>query len=172
MRIIISDASALIDLSKVRLLEALVGLPYEFVIPDAIFEEELLRIHPYTLDDLLTLGFQVGTLTGAQVGRAITVNQEQAALSTRDCFAFVLACDTEGCILLTGDGKLRSCAEAEAIETHGVLWACDEMERHGTTGPQALLMALRAFDRDPLVRLPRDDLQARIRRLTRRVRSG
>ena len=172
MRIIISDASVLIDLSKVRLLEALVGLPYEFVIPDVIFETELLRIEPYTRDDLGALGFQVGTLTGHQVDRAIAVSREHTALSTRDCFAFVLACDTEGCILLTGDGKLRTRAEAEAIETHGVLWACDEMETHGTTGPQTLLMALRALDRDPFVRLPQDELQARLTRLARRVRAG
>jgi predicted nucleic acid-binding protein len=172
MRIIISDASALIDLAKVRLLEALIALPYDFVIPDVIFETELLRIDPYTREDLGTLGFRIGTLSGDQLTRAIAVNQEQAALSTRDCFAFVLAYDTEGCILLTGDGKLRACAEAEAIETHGVLWACDEMERHGTTGPQALLMALRALDRDPLVRLPRGELRSRLRRLERQLGAG
>ena len=108
MRIIISDASALIDLSKMRLLEALVVLPYEFVIPDVIFEKELLRIEPYTRDNLRVLGFQVGSLDGAQVSRAIAFNHEHTALSVEDCFAFVLAEDTEGCILLTGDGRLRA----------------------------------------------------------------
>lgn len=169
MRIIISDASALIDLSKVRLLEALVALPYEFVIPDVIYEKELLRIEPYTRDNLRVLGFQIGSLDGAQVSRAIAFNHAHAALSVEDCFAFVLAEDTEGCILLTGDGRLRARAEERAIETHGVLWACDEMDGRGTLAPRALYVALQALAQDPLVRLPRAELQARLRNLTRRI---
>lgn len=170
MRIIISDASALIDLSKVRLLETLVSLPYEFVIPDVIFENELLRIHPYTLDDLHALGFQLGTLTGEQVGRAIALSQMHAALSTRDCFALVLAEDTKNSILLTGDRKLRACAEERTIETHGVIWACDKMEIHGALGAQALYMALRTLERDPFVHLPQGELRSRIRRLSQALK--
>lgn len=175
MRIIISDASALIDLSKVQLLEALAALPYEFVIPDVIFESELLRIAPYTLDDLRALGFQVGTLSGPQLDRAIEANRAHHALSVRDCFALVLAEDTDGCILLTGDGKLRACAEERMIETHGVIWACDQMEEHVTIGAQVLYIALCTLERDPLVRLPSTELRSRMRRLERQLhgwRSG
>ena len=172
MRIIISDASALIDLSKVRLLKALVGLPYEFMIPDAIFQDEFLRIAPYTLGDLQALGFQVGALDGPQVGRALDVNRLHGALSVPDCFALVLAEDTDGCILLTGDGKLRARAEERTIETHGVIWACDQMEEHGTIGARALFMALRTLERDPLVRLPRAELRSRLRRLERQLGKG
>ena len=43
MRIVVSDSSCLIDLRKVSLLEALLELPYEFVIPNTLFEDELLK---------------------------------------------------------------------------------------------------------------------------------
>jgi len=42
MRIIISDSSALIDLRKGEILELFLRLPFEFVIPDALLESELL----------------------------------------------------------------------------------------------------------------------------------
>ena len=44
MRIVVSDAVCLIDLRKVALLGALLHLPYTFVIPDTVFEDELLSL--------------------------------------------------------------------------------------------------------------------------------
>ena len=44
MRIIVSDSSCLIDLRKVGLLDAFLKLPYEFLIPNTLFEDELLKL--------------------------------------------------------------------------------------------------------------------------------
>jgi len=43
MRIVVSDSSCLIDLRKVSLLDALLRLPCEFLIPNTLFEDELLK---------------------------------------------------------------------------------------------------------------------------------
>ena len=43
MRIVVSDSSCLIDPRKVSLLDALLQLPYEFLIPNTLFEDELLK---------------------------------------------------------------------------------------------------------------------------------
>ena len=43
MRIVVSDSSCLIDLRKASLLDALVRLPYELLIPNTLFEDELLK---------------------------------------------------------------------------------------------------------------------------------
>jgi hypothetical protein len=43
MRIIVSDSSCLIDLRKASLLDVFLRLPYEIVIPNTLFEEELIR---------------------------------------------------------------------------------------------------------------------------------
>jgi len=42
MRIIASDTFCLIDLQRGKLLAAFLTLPYEFVLPDVIFDDELL----------------------------------------------------------------------------------------------------------------------------------
>jgi len=39
MRIVVSDSSCLIDLRKVSMLDSLLRLPYEFLIPNTLFEE-------------------------------------------------------------------------------------------------------------------------------------
>ncbi len=43
MRIVVSDSSCLIDLRKVSMLDSLLKLPYDFLIPNTLFEEELLK---------------------------------------------------------------------------------------------------------------------------------
>lgn len=70
MRIIINDSSALIDLAKTRLLENLLQLPYRFVIPDVLYADELITLHHYRREQLLDIGFELGTLDGLQVGKA------------------------------------------------------------------------------------------------------
>ena len=42
MRIIVSDSSCIIDLGKSSLIRAVLQLPYTFVMPDVLFEDELL----------------------------------------------------------------------------------------------------------------------------------
>jgi hypothetical protein len=42
MRIIVSDSSCLIDLKKASLLGVFLSLPYEILIPNTLFEDELL----------------------------------------------------------------------------------------------------------------------------------
>ena len=43
MRIIVSDSSCLIDLRKASLLQTFLRLPYDILIPNTLFEEELLK---------------------------------------------------------------------------------------------------------------------------------
>jgi len=43
MRIVVSDSSCLIDLRKGSLLDAFLKLPYEILIPNTLFEDELLK---------------------------------------------------------------------------------------------------------------------------------
>ena len=44
MRIVVSDTSCMIDLRKGGLLEAMLQLPYSFVMPDTLFENEWLGL--------------------------------------------------------------------------------------------------------------------------------
>ncbi len=169
MQIVVSDTSCMIDLRKGGLLEAMLRLPYSFVMPDTLFENEWLGLSAGEKRTLLNLGLQVHTLPGPLVQRAAQYFNQYARLALNDCFALVLAEQAEDCILLTGDGILRRIAEEKGIEVHGVLWATDEMESLGVVPIQVLHNALQLFLEDALVFLPANEMRRRIRRLSRQL---
>ncbi len=164
MRIVVSDSSCLIDLRKASLLDALVRLPYKLLIPNTLFEDELLRFTVAQKRALLRGGLQVIDLPGDRVMRAIEVSREVPRLSIHDSFAFALAEQHVGSILLSGDGALRSYATSRAIEVRGVLWIIDELHRHQIAPAKDILEALAGFFNDETVRLPKREIVARIRR--------
>ncbi len=164
MRIVVSDSSCLIDLRKASLLDTFLRLPYEFLIPNTLFEEELLKFTAAQKKALIHSGLKVIDLPGERVLRAQEVLRNIPHLSVHDGFAFALAESHPGCILLTGDSKLRTLAIKHAMEVHGVLWVLDEIHRIRLTSAATLLAALRDFSADPTVRLPRRDLRLYIRR--------
>ena len=107
MRIVVSDTSCMIDLRKVGLLEPLLRLPYSFVMPDTLFEDEWLCLSQAEKQALCDLGLDVRTLPGRLVERASRYFNQHTRLTLNDCFALVLAEEIEDCILLTGDSPLR-----------------------------------------------------------------
>jgi len=164
MRIVVSDSSCLIDLRKASLLDTFLRLPYEFLIPNTLFEEELLKFTAAQKKALIHSGLKVMDLPGERVLRAQEVLRKIPQLSVHDGFAFALAESHPGCILLTGDSKLRTLATQHAMEVHGVLWVLDEIYRIRLTSAATLLAALRTFFADPTVRLPRRELSVYIKR--------
>ena len=167
MRIVVSDTSCMIDLRKVALLEALLRLPYTFVMPDTLFEDEWLCLADDEKETLLDLGLDVRSLSGELVQRAGGYFNQHARLKLNDCFALTLAEDIGDCVLLTGDGPLRRVAEDNGIEVRGVLWITDELEAHKVESAAVLHAALRMFRDDDLVFLPPDEIVRRMRRLAR-----
>lgn len=167
-KIVVSDASAILDLAKVRLIESTLALSFEFIIPDVIFSQELLDLGSYTPADLVRLGFSIGSLDGAGVAAAFAHFAWHASrLSLNDCMALAYAEANDG-ILMTGDGPLRLIAERMKIEVHGVLWAAALMAEQGTCPRHRLVAALQQLHDDPSGRL---SSQALIE-LIRRLRSG
>lgn len=171
-RVIVSDSSCLIDLRKASLLDTLLRLPYEFLIPNTLFEDELLKFTAAQKKALIRGGLKTIDLPGERVLRARQVVRNIPALSVQDGFAFALAESHAGCILLTGDGDLRALAAKHRIEVHGVLWVLDEIHRNRLATPGTLLSALRLFAADPTVRLPSRDLAASLNRYEILVRPG
>jgi len=164
MRIIVSDSSCLIDLRKTSLLDAFLRLPYEILIPNTLFEEELLKFTAAQKRALIRGGLKVIDLPGERVERAREVLLETPKLSIHDGFAFALAEAHGGCILLTGDGVLRALAVASSIEVHGLLWVFDQLHDNELIAAKRLRAALQALAEDVSVRLPRRELAAYIKR--------
>jgi predicted nucleic acid-binding protein len=136
MRIVVSDSSCLIDLHKVSMLELLLRLTYEFLIPNTLFEEELLRFTAAQKKALIRGGLKVVDLPGERVLRAQAIVRKLPRLSVHDGFAFALAESHRECILLSGDDRLRSLAAEHAIEVHGVLWVLDQLHANRLTPTQ------------------------------------
>lgn len=164
MRIIISDSSCLIDLRKASLLGVFLRLPFEILIPNILFEDELLSLTNDEKKALLRGGLKVVDLPGAQVSRAREVIRAQPRLSIHDGFAFALAEINHGCILLTADSRLRAIGETSQIEVHGVLWVFDQILGNQLATTATLHAALSHLAADPAVRLPKRELAAYIKR--------
>src|SRR5207247_354597 len=116
MRIILSDTSCFIDLGKGRLVRTVLKLPYVFVLPDVLFNDELLNFGVVPKDDLCRLGLHVVELDAYGTRRAMEHFARHLALTVNDSFALALAEQTEDCILLTGDSDLRKIAAGIGIE--------------------------------------------------------
>jgi hypothetical protein len=66
-----------------------------------------------------------------------------------------------------GDGSLRTLAEAEQVECHGVLWVLDELEQHCVLTAEQLLNALLLITSHSRCRLPKAEVQVRLARYRR-----
>jgi hypothetical protein len=99
-----------------------------------------------------------------RVLRAQEVVRAVPRLSAHDGFAYALAEGHADCILLTGDGYLRTLAKTNKIEVHGFLWVIDQIHQQRLSAAKILCEALRALAADPAVRLPRREVAAYIRR--------
>ena len=93
----------MIHLEKAALLHAVLKLPYTFVMPDALFEDEWLRLAESDKKVLCDNGLEVRELPGAAVIRAAAHFNRHKRLTLNDCFALALAQDIDDSILLTGD---------------------------------------------------------------------
>ena len=158
MHVLVSDTSVLVDLERGSLLEASFRLPFQFSVPDLLYERELKN---HGGEGLIRLGLVVVELDGDGVRRAITYRRRVPALSLPDCFALVLA-QTRSWILLSGDGELRQLAADETVECHGVLWLLDQMHDADVVSIRQLYDGLTAIAEHPRCRLPRPEIRRRL----------
>ena len=162
MTVLVSDVSVLIDLEHGSLLEAAFQIPFEFAVPDVLYELEL---KAYNGPALLELGLIVAKMDGDGTARGINYKRQKPALSLPDAFALALAA-TNRWKLLTGDRALRTLAVEEGIECHGVLWLLDRIFEAGVANPDVLCAGLRAIQSHPRCRLPKKEIAKRIARWT------
>lgn len=158
MRVLVSDTSVLVDLERGSLLEASFRLPFEFAVPDLLYKNEL---KDYGGEDLIRLGLCIEELDGNGVTRALAYRQRAQALSVPDSFALALA-QTNGWVLLTGDGLLRQLANDEAVQCHGVLWILDEINGAGAATAKELHDGLTAISQHRRCRLPKAEIKRRL----------
>lgn len=164
MRTIVIDTNCMVQMYKGGLLSGLLSLPYRFVIPQPLFENEFLSIPAKDKAELVQCGLDVRILAFDQIERSEFLQSRNRNLSFNDCSAFVIASDIEDSILLTGDKPLRRHATSHAVEVHGVLWIIDEIHAANILSPRTLHRALIVFVEDEFIWLPEEDLAIRLRK--------
>ena len=97
--VVVNDASCLIDLKKGALLHVLLRLPYQFIVPLPIREEELLDFTAQEWRMLEDGGLATYDLPSEEVARVFALKREHSRLSSNDCFALVTTTCQENGIL-------------------------------------------------------------------------
>lgn len=159
MPILVSDTSVIIDLYRAQLLEEMFHLPHEFVVPDLLYAREL---NDGLGDRLRKRGLRVEALDSGEVTKATALRRARTRLSVPDAFAYVLA-QSRGWTLLTGDGELRTLAQEEEIEMHGVLWILDHLFEGGHVENTRLHAGLSNLQSHPRCRLPANEIGKRLK---------
>lgn len=163
--VVVNDASCLIDLKKGRLLHAMVGLPFRFVVPYTVRVSELLDFTAQEWQMLEDGGIETHDLPPAGIQDALALKAQHPALSANDAICLVTTLQFEAAILMTGDASLRRVAERRSVRVHGVLWLHDQLRSAGTASTELLRSALAVWRDDPAVFLPEAELAKRLRLL-------
>ena len=158
MKILVSDTSVLIDLDRGTLIEATFRLPFEFTVPDLLYDREL-RGHGGP--EFVRMGLRVEELDGDGVALALGYLRKRRSLSLPDSFALALA-KTNAWTLLSGDRELRELAEEEEVQCHGVLWLLDQILEHRIISPDDLRAGLSKIGAHPRCRLPKSEIRKRL----------
>ena len=158
MKVLVSDTSVLIDLDRGSLVESTFRLPFEFTVPDLLYEREL-REHGGP--EFVRLGLRVEELDGDGVSLALSYLRKRRSLSLPDSFALALA-KRNAWTLLSGDRELRALAEEEEVRCHGVLWLLDQMFKQRVIDLEDLRAGLGRIAAHPRCRLPKSEIRKRL----------
>jgi predicted nucleic acid-binding protein len=118
----ILDTNICVDLFNGNLLESVLKLPDNFLLPDVILDE----LKEPTGNSLISLGYKSLLLSSDAVQIVFQYAEQYTKPSRTDLFALAAA-KTSITVLLTGDENLRKAADKEEVEVHGLLWLLDKL---------------------------------------------
>ena len=124
------DTSICVDLWVAGVLETALALPHDFLLPDVIAEE----CKEPPAEYLMSLDIESVSLEAEHIDSVSVLKEKYSQPSLSDLFALAYAKEHLH-ILLTGDGPLRTAAEQEGIEVHGVIWIIDAMVQQNILSP-------------------------------------
>ncbi len=162
MQLISSDTSIWVDFEKLHHIDWPFRLKYSFIMSKMAIDDEVLS--PADLSEkLIRAGLTAVDLTEVELALLEKYTSKYRRISTYDAIAMTIS-KIRGIILLTGDKALRSAAEAEKIEVHGLLWITDQLLESSliTRKDHDLCMSDLKNRLGTDFRLPLDELEKRI----------
>jgi predicted nucleic acid-binding protein len=165
MKVIVHDASVLIDLATADLLEPWFGLGFETVITSLVWREinrkhQKEKIQPYVEKRQLTI-----VPLGAEVFTEVVMLRSElpSDISLEDASALFVAMSRKA-ILLTGEKALRRNAEERGVEVHGLLWVFDVLVERGKILASIAADRLEQLAALRTSRLPKEGCHERLRK--------
>lgn len=168
MKIVIQDASVLIDMADCDLLEAWFGLGFDLRTTSLIYHEVTRKNQKLKLQRYMDNG-QLGIVSASGdilTEIAVFKTSLSSRLTIQDASALYFASRLES-ILLTGDRLLREHAKAQGVETHGLLWVFDTLVARGALLPAVAADRLEKLIEKGASRQPQHECELRIRRWRR-----
>jgi len=108
-----------------NLIKKMFELPYQFAVPDILYEEELKEDH----ENLLDYGLIMKMVSEESILYLENSLSQYSKIGFYDKLALAVA-KQESCPLVTGDGALRIAGKDEAIVVLGTVWLMDELIIH------------------------------------------
>lgn len=160
--LVINDANILIDFCKLRLLDALFQLAYNFCTVDAVWEELRTDQQDEYTPYIISGKFKIEEMEVSEMEEVITVRISRPQLSLPDCTALVYAKIHKG-VLLSSDKNLRSTAIKNKVMVKGHLWIFDELFQMKVMGGDELVSKLDELCKvvNPRLHLPEAECKER-----------
>jgi len=164
-RIVVSDTNIFIDLVELGILADLFYLPWQIHTTDFVMDEltdatQFDAVNSYCERGRLT----VGMLTPEEVGKIFQMSSSPGCKISPADFSVILYAQKANFNILTGDKKLRTYAEKEGIEVHGILFIFEALVEHSILPPALateLLQKLKELNK----RTPAELIEALIKKL-------
>lgn len=166
-RIVVSDTNIFIDLVELGILADLFYLPWQIHTTDFVMDEltdatQFDVVNSYCERGRLT----VGMLTPEEVGKLFQMSSSPGCKISPADFSVILYAQKANFNILTGDKQLRTYAEKEGIEVHGILFIFEALVEHSILPPALateLLQKLKELNK----RTPAELIEALIKKLER-----
>ncbi|MDO4939985.1 MAG: PIN domain-containing protein [Lachnospiraceae bacterium] len=165
MRYISSDTNIWLDFDAISSIELPFLLPYTFIMYKEALRKEIIS-PPSLIKKLKKSGLQTVELELEEFIIADNLSQKYGKLSGYDRIALAIAMN-RNIELLTGDGALRKAALAEGVTVLGSIGIMDELLARKSISRNKYRICLEAFLKHPERRLPKDEIEKRLKEVSR-----
>lgn len=164
MKVVVQDASVLIDLAEGELLEAWFSLGIETLTTALVWREVNRRSHKSRLKRFSRLEkLEVVAMSAETMTDVVVLKQSlPPALTLQDASVLHLAVKRKA-MLLAGDDLLRKCAEERDVMVRGLLWVLDELVERRTITPAKAAATLERLLKGK-ARLPKAECEIRLKK--------
>ncbi len=129
--VVVADTNIWRDLGAGGLIDRLFQLPYDFVVPNTLFDQELKHYH---WADIVPEYANIEKLSGDEVSRAAVLKKVDHVKDGKepgiiDCMCLAIA-ESRNWALVTNDRRLRNVAKTTSVTVKTTVWIFKELLKH------------------------------------------